>query len=197
MRQWWLQCRQVLFLPPFLLHIVCQRNLWDTLSMIISFLVLWSICLSSSLVHFKNGPEYLTRGTTQVFIPLIRCRPHSFVSRSFMVLLGYYFIFIFFFHLLLFDGVSFQDTKCLYVSFSPSVLILSIRCRLPLFITSMSHFSTPNSIPMSWLYILTACIRVSRSFSFFANSLMLSMHIRWLIFFCDLLSLYPAFSECG
>ena len=26
-----------------------------------SFLVLCSICLSSTLVHFKNGPEYLTR----------------------------------------------------------------------------------------------------------------------------------------
>ena len=40
--------------------------------MVISFLVLWSICLSSSLVHFRKGPEYLTRGTAQVFIPLIR-----------------------------------------------------------------------------------------------------------------------------
>ena len=40
--------------------------------MVISFLVLWSICLSSSQVHFKNDPEYLTRGTTWVFITLIR-----------------------------------------------------------------------------------------------------------------------------
>ena len=45
-----------------------------------------------------------------------------------------------------------------------------------------------NSIPMSWLYILTARIRVSSSFSFFANSLMSSMNI----FSCDLLSAYPA-----
>ena len=44
----------------------------------------------------------------------------------------------------------------------------------------------------SWLYILTACMRVSSSFSFFANSLMSSMYIRWLILSCDLLSLYPA-----
>ena len=35
-------------------------------------------------------------------------------------------------------------------------------------------------------------MRVSSSFSFFANSLMSSMYIRWLIFSCDLLSLYPA-----
>ena len=62
---------------------------------------------------------------------------------------------------------------------------------LSLFITSISHFSMPNSIPMSWLYILTASISVSCSFSFFANSLMSSIYIRWSIFSCDLLSLYP------
>ena len=32
----------------------------------------------------------------------------------------------------------------------------------------MAHISMPNSIPISWLYILTACLRVSSSFSFFA-----------------------------
>ena len=34
--------------------------------MVISFLVLWPICLNSILVHVKNGPEYLTRGKAQV-----------------------------------------------------------------------------------------------------------------------------------
>ena len=33
----------------------------NALCMVISFLPLWSICLSSSLVHFRNGPEYLTK----------------------------------------------------------------------------------------------------------------------------------------
>ena len=42
----------------------------NALCMVVSFLVLWSICLSSSLVLFNNGPEYLTRGTAQLFIPL-------------------------------------------------------------------------------------------------------------------------------
>ena len=37
--------------------------------MVISFLVLWSIC--STQIDFKNGPDYLLRGTAQVFIPLI------------------------------------------------------------------------------------------------------------------------------
>ena len=61
----------------------------------------------------------------------------------------------------------------------------------PLLIISMAHFSMSNSIPMSWLFILIACIRVSNSFSFLANDLMLSMSIRWSIFSCDLVSLYP------
>ena len=52
--------------------------------MIISLLVLWSICLSSSLVHFKNGPEYLTRDTAQVFIPLIRFMSYRFILSCFL-----------------------------------------------------------------------------------------------------------------
>ena len=57
------------------------------LCMVISFLVLCSICLSSSLVHFKNGPEYLMMRTE----PLIRFLLESFVSSSFLVLLRYSF----------------------------------------------------------------------------------------------------------
>ena len=50
----------------------------------------------------------------------------------------------------------------------------------------------PKSVPMSWLYILTACFRVSSSFWFFTNSFMSSIYFRWLIISCDLLSLYLA-----
>ena len=70
--------------------------------------------------------------------------------------------------------------------------IPSVRCRFPLFIISMAHFSILNSIPTFWLYILTACIKISNSFSIFANSLMSSMYIKRLIFSCELQSLYPA-----
>ena len=58
----------------------------DALCIVVSFLVLWSICLSSSLVHLRKGLEYLTSGTTRVFIPLIRFLLESFVSSSFLVL---------------------------------------------------------------------------------------------------------------
>ena len=34
----------------------------NALCMVISFLVFRFICLSSSLVYFKNSPDYLTRG---------------------------------------------------------------------------------------------------------------------------------------
>ena len=33
----------------------------------------------------------------------------------------------------------------------------------------MTHFSMPNSIPISWLYIHIVCINVTNSFWFFAN----------------------------
>ena len=40
------QCWQVLFLPPFLIHIVCQRHLWDVMT------YAWS------LVFLFFGPHY-------------------------------------------------------------------------------------------------------------------------------------------
>ena len=53
------------------------------LSIIISFLVLWSNCLSS-LLTFENGPEYLPRGTAQIFISLMRFLLQSLVLKSFL-----------------------------------------------------------------------------------------------------------------
>ena len=51
--------------PTFLIHAVYVRHLWyvKPYNIVMSFLVLGSICWSS-LVHFKNGPEYLTRRTS-------------------------------------------------------------------------------------------------------------------------------------
>ena len=93
----------------------------------------------------------------------------------------------------------------MYVYFSLSVVsfswfgsfIPSVMCRFPFFITSMANFLKPNSIPMSGQSILTACIIVTSPFSFFANSLMSSMYIRWLIFSWDVISLYPAVHFLG
>ena len=80
----------------------------------------------------------------------------------------------------------------LYIFILFGGFIWSVMCRFPLFITSMAHFSMSDSIPMSWLYILTARFRVFNSFPFLANSLMSSMYIMPLILSCDLQSFYPA-----
>ena len=61
-----------------------------------------------------------------------------------------------------------------------------------LFIISIADFSTPNSILVSWKYILIACIWVRQFFlNLFANSLISSMYIRRLILFCALVILSP------
>ena len=49
-------------------------------------------------------------------------------------------------------------------------------------------FSVSNPIFIFWLYILIVCIRVSSSL-FWANILILSMYLRWLIFTCDFVNL--------
>ena len=63
------------------------------LCIVMSFLVFWFICWSSSLAHFKNGPVYITRGTTHVFIPLIR----FFYVLWFWVIFSFSSFFIFYF----------------------------------------------------------------------------------------------------
>ena len=68
---------------------------FKALKMVISFLMFWSICLSSFLFPLKNGPNYLPRGTARTFIPLPRFLRQSFVLCSFLVFLGYLLIFSF------------------------------------------------------------------------------------------------------
>ena len=107
----------------------------------------------------------------------------------------------FFFHLRFFDGVSFQYFQ-IFVSFLFSELsdfssfgscIRSVICCFPLLPISKAHFTLSNFIPISSLYIVTASIRVSNSYSFLANSFMLSMYIRRLIFFLRFTEFVSAF----
>ena len=108
------------------------------LCIVMNVLVRWRICLNFSLVHFKNDPEYLTKGTAQVFISLMRSLQQGLVSRSFLVvLLSFSFIFI---CLLVFvSNISnfisdVQKPKQLLVIFSPEefsffpdLLVLSLQ----------------------------------------------------------------------
>ena len=89
------------FSSAFVSRYICMISLGSkALCAAMSFLVLWSICWSSFLVCSKNGPEYLTRGTAQAFIPLMRFLPYSLVYSCFLVLPRYSF-FLFSFILLL------------------------------------------------------------------------------------------------
>ena len=138
------------------------------LCMVLSFLVFWYICWSSPLAHFKKDSEW------DIFIPLmsscdivwfrvvfsISCDiPFNFFFHRYLWWLLPIFLRICKFHLL--------REFWFFSLFGSSIPI--IICRFPLLIINMAHFSMQNSIPMSWLYILTACIRVSGSFSFLAT----------------------------
>ena len=70
----YLECRRNLFLLLFFItYSPCTSSLGcNAFCSVVNFIILWCICWSSSLVHFQNGPEYLTRGTAQVFIPLMK-----------------------------------------------------------------------------------------------------------------------------
>ena len=57
------------------------KSLW----IVIYHLVFCSICLSSFLVHFKNGREYLARKTAKALIPWMIFRQKILVSRTFLV----------------------------------------------------------------------------------------------------------------
>ena len=77
------------------------------LYIVISFLVLKSI-YGSSLLHVKNGPEYYTKGTGQVFILLMRFLLCSLVLRSFLAFPEVFILLIFFFHFRFRNDVRFQ-----------------------------------------------------------------------------------------
>ena len=139
-------------LPPFLdICNLCHLR-YKTLFIVIIFLVLWFICLSSFHVHFKNGPDSLTKGKTQVFIYLMRFLLQKFSCSSNIL------FFFFFFHLHLFDGVCFHYSEVLVGFLSLSILILSwfgslipsIICFFPL----LAHFS---SLLCSLLCIFSVC----------------------------------------
>ena len=142
----------------------------------------------------------LSGGQPRYLSLLIRFLLFRLVPSSFLGLLRVFFYFSFIYAYLIvsasqvFGGFLFSERSYfliliyLFIWFACS--IPSVMRHFTLFIISLAHFSMPNSISKSWLYILTNCIRVSNYFFFFflKNGLMSSMYIRWLIFSCDLFS---------
>ena len=83
--QWW-RVPHFLFLTHVIYVIFRLQGLVYHLQ-----LVYWFICLSSLFVHFRNGPEYFTRGTAQVCISFMRFLQPCFDSRNFLVRQRYYY----------------------------------------------------------------------------------------------------------
>ena len=157
LQYWWI-------LSPllFLSHIVCLHHLWDAWPYVILFSCpfVWS----SPQVHFQNGPEYLTRGTASVFIPLMRFLLCSLFLSSFLVPLRYFFLL---YPHVLWCLLPIFQTICRF----PSLLafwfflwfnssIPSIVCRFPLLIICMDYhyyyflqtFLTIFQFQISFLY---------------------------------------------
>ena len=156
----------------------------EALCIVINFLVLWFICLSSFLIHLKNGTKYPTRGTTQLFIPLMRFLLQRLALRSFLIRLRYSFLSF------LFDGVRLQYSQVIGIFFFCKSTDASLIRKFyyfccfsfPTFHYEQGTFLMPNSISTSWLKILI-CILVSSSFSFLVNVL------SCLILSCDFVNL--------
>ena len=84
------KCCWLPFLPLFMTHVFLLSFGFKPRCIVINFLVLWFIFLSSTIVYFKNGTEFLTEETVQVFIPLMMFLLLSVVSRNFLILLMYH-----------------------------------------------------------------------------------------------------------
>ena len=131
-----LQCWQVYFLFLYLIYILpISPFRCKALCITIKFLVLWSVCLISSLVPFKNDPEYHTRVNTHEFILLLLLllfSPREFFLHQLMLIV---------FHWSLSDSKSAQVSRTLLsilTDFHNAVVwIVSIR---PLIFKSFSTF---------------------------------------------------------
>ena len=134
--------------------------------------------LSFFPVHFKNVPEYLTRGTALVFIPLMRFMLYSLIWRSFLVFMRYY--------------LNFFHPSCF--QYSPVLVIFLFSASSDFFLIWFPSLAVFWFSLLAWHiflcqihpYIMVVyhhCLYFPILFSFLANSFMSSMYIRWWIFF--------------
>ena len=83
-------------LPSFLdVYSLCYLSDVKPCASSTNFFALWLICLGFSLTHFKNSPDYLTRGTAQVLISLMRFLPQNLILTSFLTRLRSSFLIFF------------------------------------------------------------------------------------------------------
>ena len=137
--------------------ITTSSQVLKALWIVTNFLVILPIC-SGSLVHFKNSLEYLTKGTAQVFIPLMRFPLRNVVSSRFLVLLTYFSIFFFHFCIIIiiiipseFYTLIFADGFCKSLSDSNSPLVSKIL---------LSTLADHNNI-VAWMVFICPLISMS------------------------------------
>ena len=172
-----LRCWRVLFLVLFLTYSLPISYVGcKALYIVINFLVLWPIYLSSSFINFKNFPEYLTRWTTQVFILLMRFLQQRRFSYFFLSSL-----LVWWYPLPILQSIRHFSFLSAFWFFPDLVVLFFLLFFVFHFIMSIANFSIPNSIPSSWQHILIVYIRVSNSFSFWASSWILSMYINFFL----------------
>ena len=125
----------------------------------------WSMCLSFWLEHFKNGPDYLTRRTAPLLIPLMRFLLQIWFSSCFFVCMRESFIIFSFISTCLIEFAS-NNSKYTLFSFSQSILILA--WLVVLILLSVVFFSTfyykhriffISIFHISWLFIIIASMR--------------------------------------
>ena len=140
---------------------------------VISFIVLLCICQSFSLVHFKNGPVYLIRGTTKVFIDLMIFLLLNLISKTFSFVWDSLLLFFSFFadclmlsssnipkysHFLFFSRVIW-----FFLDLSVVFLLLFL---FPLLILSLAHFlcQSPPQYPdcIFLLFVLESLIHLKK-----------------------------------
>ena len=134
-----------------------------TLNIVMLFLVLWFICFSFLLIHFKNGPEYLKCRTSQAFILLMKSMLYSLVLNIFLVLLRCFYVFSFISTCLVVSTSNIS--KYLYVSFSPNISdffsiggsIILVICHFPLLIVSTVHLFDAE-FPLYVLNVYSHCL---------------------------------------
>ena len=142
----------------------------------ISFLAPRSICLFF-LCLLKEWFQVSYKGNNRIVYlfdeSLVAKLSFEKFSRSSEIIVFHFFLF----HLHSFVGVNFQYCQLLvsflfsersdswFGSSIPSIMC----CFFPILIISITHFSMPNFILRSWLYILIVCIWVFNSFFHFCE----------------------------
>ena len=185
-------CWRVLFFLLFLtlIHRFCHLSG-------VRVYALSRIFLSSGLFVWGFRPSILIMVLSISQGQLSRCLSlwWDFCCRASFYRLRLWYSFSYFVFHLMFDGVRFQYFQILVVFFSLLRFwfdgsLSYVICLFPLFL--MSKAQMPNSIPISWLYILIVFIKVSNCFSLSANSLLSSTYTRWKLISCDSVDLLSA-----